>query len=283
MAMLNDLLNNTLDPGYRLAATKPRRRRWWDGPLVWLGCIAAGLLLVVAYQQNHRSEPARDKARQDLITRIHSLQRNGDEMEARTKQLAQDVSTLRDAQLGGESTSMRDLEIAAGAVSVTGPGVTVTLGEPTVQATAGNARPGAVGRPTAAINDKDIRSVVNQLWAGGAEAVAVNGHRLTPTSFIRIAGQSVLVDFQPISSPYTVDAIGDSDRLLVSFADSPTASRLKTMESVEGISFHFDAEKHVTLQSVTVPQPLYAEGPSSQVTNPIQSPQPASPSTEHHR
>src|SRR6185312_429020 len=42
-AVLNDLLNNTLDPGYRVAAGRARRRRWWDGPLVWLCCLAAGL------------------------------------------------------------------------------------------------------------------------------------------------------------------------------------------------------------------------------------------------
>ena len=57
-----------------------------------------------------------------------------------------------------------------------------------------------------------MRSVVNELWSDGAEAIAVNGIRLTPTSAIRFAGDAVLVDFQPITSPYRIDAIGDADR-----------------------------------------------------------------------
>jgi hypothetical protein len=73
--MLDDLLNEPLDPGYRLAfqsaqGSQPSRgRRWWDGPLLWLACVAVGLLLVVAYQQQHRSAPAREAARKDRVVR----------------------------------------------------------------------------------------------------------------------------------------------------------------------------------------------------------------------
>ena len=124
------------------------------------------------------------------------------------------------------------------------------------------------------LHDRDIRAVVNQLWAGGAEAIAVNGLRLTATSFIRFAGESVLVDFQPISAPYSIEAIGDRNGLLVAFADSAIARQLKTMTAVEGITFRFTGKSGLRLQSVTVTEPHYAGRgtPTPSSTRPSPSP-----------
>jgi uncharacterized protein YlxW (UPF0749 family) len=283
MAMLNDLLNNTLDPGYRAAADRRGGRRWWDGPLAWVGCLAIGLVLVVAYQQSHRSAPAREQARQDLISRIRNLQGLGDTREATARQLAADVAALRDRQLSGASTELRNLEIAAGTIAVSGPGLSVALDEPPAPATSADTRPGALPQTqVSVIHDKDIRGVVNQMWSAGAEAVAVNGVRLTSTTAIRFAGESVLVDFQPISPPYTIEAIGDRDRLLLAFADSAIARQLKTKSSVDGITFTFAGKGDLHLQSVTVGQPVYAFSGASPSAAPTR-PSPTASSTESPR
>jgi uncharacterized protein YlxW (UPF0749 family) len=262
--MLDDLLNNTLDPGYRLAyesapGSPARTRRWWDGPLLWLASFAVGLLLVVAYQQQHRSAPAREATRKDLIDRIERLQAAGNSLDVRAKALASEVAALRDARLPGNSDQLKNLELDSGSLPVTGPGVRIELDEPRAQTTAANGRPGTTPQDQVAVlHDRDIRAVVNQLWAAGAEAVAVNELRLTSTSFIRFAGESVLVDFQPISAPYSIEAIGDRNGLLVAFADSGIARQLKTMAAVEGITFRFSGKSGLRLQSVTVTQPHYA-------------------------
>ena len=260
-AMLDDLLNNTLDPGYQRAwnAGAAAGRRWWDGPLVWLACLVIGLLLVVAYQQQHQSAPAREAARKDLIVRVERLQAAGNTLDARAKALAAEVAALRDARLPGDEDELEVLELAAGALPVAGPGVQIQLDEPPAASTAANGRPGSTPQnQVAVLHDRDIRAVVNQLWAAGAEAVAVNGLRLTATSFIRFAGESVLVDFQPISAPYSIEAIGDRNGLLVAFADSAIARQLKTVAAVEGITFRFTGKSSLRLQSVTVGQPHYA-------------------------
>src|SRR4051812_44456394 len=292
-AMLDDLLNNPLDPGYRLAfqAQQARTedsaedsaqgrpglaaRRWWDGPVLWLACFAVGLLLVVAYQQQHQSAPAREAARKDLVERIERLQQTGNSLDTRAKALASEVAGLRDAQLPGNSEDLKRLELASGALPVTGPGVRIELDEPPAPATTANGRPGTTPQEQVAVlHDRDIRAVVNQLWAAGAEAIAVNGLRLTATSFIRFAGESVLVDFQPISAPYSIEAIGNRNALLVAFADSPIARQLKTMAAVDGIAFRFTGKSGLRLQSVTVAQPHYA---GLGTAAPSQSPAPAPP------
>ncbi len=219
-ATLADLLNNTLDPGYRAAAARNRQARWWDGPMVWLGCLAVGLLLVVAYQQSHRAAPARDAARRQLISRIEAAQADAGRLDGQAKQLASQVAALRDAQLPGNDQALRAAEVAAGSVAVSGPGMQVEIGEPASQPSTGAGRPGSTPQSqVAVIADTDIRAVVNQLWADGAEAVAINGLRLTPDSFIRVAGEAIQVDFSALTSPYTISAIGDSDGLQVGFAE----------------------------------------------------------------
>lgn len=259
-ATLNELLNNTLDPGYRSAKARNRPKQWWDGPAVWLGCLLIGLVFVVAYQQSHLAAPARDAARRDLINRITAAQSNANGLENQAKVLSSQVGQLRDAQLPGDTAAVKDAEIAAGSIAVSGPGMQVEIGDPTSTPSQGNGRPGTTPRSDVAVlRDSDLRAVVNQLWNSGAEAISINGQRLTPTSFIRVAGENILVDFQPISSPYTVSAIGDSNGLQVGFAQSAVARRLKTLVAVDNISFRFGGKSKLNLPSVTVGQPQYAE------------------------
>ncbi|MCW2523063.1 MAG: hypothetical protein JWO63_1398 [Frankiales bacterium] len=281
-AMLNDLLNNALDPGYRARSGAGKKRHWWDGPMVLLVCVAAGLLLVTAYQQTHRSAPASQSARQDLESRIRNLQSEAVTMDDEAKQLAAQVAALRDQQLpAGDDSALRGLELAAGSIAVTGPGVSIEVGEPKQSpSSASTGRTGTASQPQdSVLRDRDIRAIVNQLWTTGAEAIAVNGIRLTATSAIRFAGESILVDFQTLSSPYTVEAVGDRNKMLLGFADSATARKFKTEEAVYGISFTFSGKSKLTLPSVTVMQQSDASlGPAPSST-PASSPAPTP--TEH--
>jgi uncharacterized protein YlxW (UPF0749 family) len=279
-AVLDDLLRNTLDPGYQAASAHGASKRWWDGPMVWLACVVVGLILTMAYQQSHLSAPARDTARTDLITRIRNLQKTGAGLDVDAKQLAGQVAALRDAQLAAAgSPDLRALEVLSGSVAVHGPGMSVELGEPP-QADASNGAGRTGTQPqaqVAVLHDRDIRAVVNQLWAGGAEAISVNGIRLTPTSAIRFAGDAILVDFQTIGAPYTIQAIGDRNRMILDFADSAIARQLKTAEAVYGISFAFEGRSKLQLSSVTVAEPRYAS------TGPAPSPSPSPTATESPR
>jgi uncharacterized protein YlxW (UPF0749 family) len=67
--------------------------------------------------------------------------------------------------------------------------------------------------PNNSVLSKDLLSVVNELWAGGAEAVSINDQRLVVNSEIREAGSYMLVNMTRIMPPYAIKAIGDSDML----------------------------------------------------------------------
>ncbi len=57
--------------------------------------------------------------------------------------------------------------------------------------------------------DIDLQILANGLWQAGAEAVAINGHRLSTLTAIRAAGEAITVDYRSLTRPYRVEAIGD--------------------------------------------------------------------------
>lgn len=253
--LLLELVNNTLDPGYAAAARRrgPNpQRRWFDRPAVIVGCLLVGFVLVVAYVHTHRGAPEAAKVHDSLVTRVRTAQHGADQLARQAGVLEGQLASAQDAALppgGAVTRQLAAYELAAGQLAVSGPGMTVTLSEPSTPSSAASGGRGGT-TPLAATNiltDRDVRSVVNELWNDGAEAVAVNGVRLTPTSAIRFAGQAVLVDFQPITSPYQISAIGNADDLSTSFAQSAVASRYQTLAGVDHIGFSFTESGNLTL------------------------------------
>jgi uncharacterized protein YlxW (UPF0749 family) len=261
---LIDLVTDTLDPGYAAAAARrggDRRRRWYDRPAVALGCLLIGFTVVVAYVHTHRSAPQAAKVKDGLVSRVRAAEKGNTALDTQLQTLNAALARARaEAGAGAANSVVEQEQLLAGQVAVTGPGMQVVLRAPPGPTASPSARRGAqedAGAPFI-LTDRDVRSVVNELWADGAEAISVNGVRLTPTSAIRFAGQAVLVDFQPISAPYTIRAIGNSDQLDVAFAASEVASRYHTLASADGIGFEFTQQSSLSLPASAAVSPRYA-------------------------
>ncbi len=268
--LIADLVTNTLDPGYAAAAQHrgpTPSRRWFDRPAVAIGCALIGFTLVVAYIHTHRGAPEAAKVHDSLVARVRAAQDRNDGLAAQAQRLNSALTTLRDQALSGNGALSRQLDrdqLLAGQTAAVGPGLQVRLTEP--PPTSGSSQPGRAGSiPIGASNiltDRDVRSVVNELWADGAEAISVNNVRLTPTSAIRFAGEAVLVDFAPITSPYQIRAIGNADNLATGFASSDVASRYQTLSSAEGIGFEFTEHTSLTLPASPAVAPRFAHPPT---------------------
>lgn len=100
----------------------------------------------------------------------------------------------------------RDLQMIAGLAPVQGPGVAVVLKDnPNAAKDAGDTAflPGIV-------HDYDLQQIVNELRNLGAEAIAINGRRVNGFSPIRCVGAPIFVNNEPVSSPFRIEAIGDT-------------------------------------------------------------------------
>lgn len=99
--------------------------------------------------------------------------------------------------------------------AVQGPGVRVTLTD-APENVLGDEQTDA---DDLVVHQEDIEAVMNALWRGGAEAMSVQGSRVSAASQIRCIGNVILVDGTAYSPPYQVAAIGDP-RALVAALDS---------------------------------------------------------------
>jgi len=109
------------------------------------------------------------------------------------------------------------LEEPTGLTAVEGPGVRVTLKDapPTLDP------PDGEDPNLLVVHQQDIQAFVNALWAGGAEAVTLQGQRLISTTGIKCVGTTVVLDGVPYSPPYVIEAIGDVGAMNTALATSP--------------------------------------------------------------
>jgi uncharacterized protein YlxW (UPF0749 family) len=163
--------------------------------------------------------------------------------DARVRRIRAEVRTLQ-AELAGLGTvgdevdalraEARALGMASGSGAVEGPGVVVVLDD-------SSARRSPTGDPNDLIvHERDIQTVVNALWAAGAEAVGINGERLTATSAVRCAGNTLLLHGALHSPPYRIAAIGDPGVLATELPAQPGMGRLG--ESVEAFGLGLEIE-----------------------------------------
>jgi len=262
---LLELFRDPLDPGYADAAAaraergpKPRWRRTGALVLRTLTLVLVGLLLAVAYREAVAAEPERSRAHAGLVDEVKTGQQRTDDLQQRTEDLRNQVTAAQQAALGGsaeELARVREQQAAAGLAAVSGPGTVVRLSDAPAPIDP------ATGRPsTAEVNrvlDVDLQAVVNGLWASGAEAIAVNGQRLTSTTTIRVAGNAILVDFRPVTSPYEVSAIGPDD-LERTFRRTAASASLADLANRYGLGYSTRTETSLTLPAAPGPSLRYA-------------------------
>ncbi|MBI2200639.1 MAG: DUF881 domain-containing protein, partial [Armatimonadetes bacterium] len=99
------------------------------------------------------------------------------------------------------SKELETIRIALGLKAMRGPGLTVRLADPKTQPKGAN---------PVVVTYQDIVAVINELWAAGAEAIAVSGQRVTATTGLSQVGGSVVVNLQRLDGPFDIAAIGDS-------------------------------------------------------------------------
>ncbi len=98
------------------------------------------------------------------------------------------------------SKELESLRVNAGLKAMRGPGVTALLEDAKTQPSGSN---------PVVVTYQDLVAVLNELWAAGAEAVAVNGQRVTATTGFGQVGGTVVVNLQRLSGPFTITALGD--------------------------------------------------------------------------
>jgi uncharacterized protein YlxW (UPF0749 family) len=221
-----------------------------DRRTLWLTLATLGLGLVVALQwrtpvaPSLLSESYYRGVSAGAVDRLEGEQR---ELKSQIGTLQSQLNTEQEAASSRKETLAglgRELErqrTLAGLTPLHGPGVYILLQDSPRVPLPGD-------DPTRyQIRDFQIRDVVNTLWQGGAEAVAINEERMVSTTAVYGSGGALLVNGSRLTSPYELRAIGNPDRLDRYFAEPNTLKAFKAAAATYGLAFRVSRERDLPL------------------------------------
>lgn len=213
------------------------------GKRAWVCAAAAlaGFLLVTARLNPIASDLSIRVPEQERLARLIRVeQRRSADLRTAAEALRQRVRFFERSQPSGAREPDRQLaetRVLLGLVAVEGPGLTVTLDDSSFdESPSGNLN-------DLVVHSGDIQAVANALWAAGAEALAVSGQRVVPTSALLCVGNTLLINGTVHSPPYRFVAIGEElkDRLLA----DPLVERLRGDAERFGLGFEVNESEKV--------------------------------------
>ncbi|WP_405809642.1 DUF881 domain-containing protein [Streptomyces sp. NBC_00210] len=156
-----------------------------------------GLGLAIQVRSNSDNSALRGARQEDLVRIL-------DELDNRTKRLEDEKQRLEDQRTELENSSdqaeearkqtvqkEQQLGILAGTVAAQGPGITLTIDD-----------------PSGTVESDMLLDAIQELRAAGAEAIQVNDIRVVANSYFTGTGGDIQVDGKKITAPYRFKVIG---------------------------------------------------------------------------
>lgn len=269
-SLLRSLLTEHLDPGYAAAAAerdrtgrsrRPAADRAWQA----LAALLITVVFAAAVAQARSTAPGVSAAQQVLAASVRSAEGTTDRLTRRRDDLAGQVDDIQRRQLRDDATGQQllsrldALSLAGATTAVIGPGLTVTVTDPGMGRDLTDVSKQRLQGSRQIILDRDLQLVVNSLWASGAEAISVAGVRMGPNVTIRQAGGAILVDNHPVSSPYTILAVGPPHTMRDTFDHSSGLHRLRLLEASYGVGVSVSNGDGLSLPASTVREIKFAK------------------------
>lgn len=225
-----------------------------------------GFLMTVQFRSTAARLPSREQSRlvtADTIAHLEKEQRNLKERlvtlrgQMTALQHSRDLASSRAGVLGADLDTQR---LAAGLVALRGPGLVVTLDDSSKPMAAADDANNYI------VHDYELRDVVNVLWLAGAEAISINGERLTNLSSLYCVGSTILVNDTRLSPPYEVRAIGNSADLQQATENPKNFGKFRVKVRTYGIQFRVAAGKDVTVPAYNTNVAIRVASPAAQPT-----------------
>ena len=211
------------------ARTAPLGRLGWYGTVA-LTALVLGFFVAAQLRAQLIPTSAQVARNQALIATVQSLGKVNASYRDRVAADRAEIAALESAAAARSESSRRlaaqvdDLRAHAGLTRLHGPGEVVKLGN-------GKPNPSDVGNTGYLVDFQDVQDVVNLLYAGGAEAVAVNGSRISPASRLAGEGEAVVIDQgPPLQAPFSIAAIGNRGEMETLLSDPASLGDLKNRQ-----------------------------------------------------
>lgn len=205
-----------------------------------------GVLVATAGVQTQRNSSMTDASRTTLIAQVNDGRAALDGLQRHLTSVSADNRSL-DLKLTGVTSDAQQaavrlerLQVRTGFSPVHGPGVSAIV----------DSAPN--GDATQQVRDSDLALLADGFWGAGAEAISVNGHRLTVLSAFRNVGVAILLNNQPLTPPYTFSVIGDPESLQANLLANSAGQGWYALKN--GLGFGFEMHNADNLALPGAPQ-----------------------------
>ncbi|MFD2840778.1 DUF881 domain-containing protein [Populibacterium corticicola] len=197
---------------------------------------------------------------EDLVSLLRVETERNQALEERTLELQEQADRLTEEEGTSRPTSAPQVslssQIGSGALAVSGPGMRVTLSD---------APPGQIIEPPITVDDlvvhqQDLQAVISALWAGGAEAMTLQGQRVTPLTAFKCVGNVLLLHGRVFSPPYVVEVIGDPETLNAALDESESIAIYKQYVAAVGLGWQAEKVNEISLPAASNISSLHYAG-----------------------
>lgn len=204
-----------MDEQTRQDTASGRPRRIGRKLLTGLVCLLAGALMAASAVVS-RGNDLRPSRTGDLAALVDDQARRNQRQAAAVASLRDEVRQLSDEHNALAPAPSVTPDPLLGLQAVAGLAVRVTLTDAPL-----DVQPAGVDEDLLVVHQQDIQHVANALWAGGAEAMTIQGRRVIATTGIKCVGNTVVLDGVPYAPPYVITAIGGQAKLEASLDNDP--------------------------------------------------------------
>lgn len=217
----------------------------WQYTLIGLAVFALSFIFMAQLNTVNRSdETLQGKRETELRDDLTALKIEYEELKKENEKNLEIVeeyktsSSNNNTLINSLTQQLNQMSALSGMKDVAGEGIIVTLDDSDM-AVSDN-----ISTESMLIHDTDLRAIVNELSAAGAEAMSINGQRIIATTAIRCVGPVIQVNGVKVAAPFTVKAIGNAKYL-----ESALNIKGGIVDSFEiyGIKINISREKSITI------------------------------------
>lgn len=229
--------------------------------VVFISTIIVGFLIAgnfsfegfdSSFQLNAKEYQNAIETKNNLLKDIGSLKSNNQEMKEKI-----DKYNNHDVDYGKILSDMKaqvhDYGMLTGLNEVSGTGVVITINDAIIN----NTYDSQQEMINKTLHDFDMFSLLNELKSAGAEAIAINDHRISPLTALTC--KYAFLEFEDgdmVSAPFNIYAIGDSETMKTLLSqDGSYFKRLK----IRGLSVKLQVKDNITLKAANISEMKYAE------------------------
>lgn len=193
--------------------------------VIFVICFLLSFVVTVQVKtvSKNNADILRLKRENELRDEINQWKDAYNNLASKNSELNKKIDQYREAAISdtdnGEllKSELDEANIIAGLTAVKGKGIKINIDvEKVLEEIALNA--GKYDSSVSLIQDYDIMEIVNELVMYGAEAISVNGQRITNLTSIKSSGPIIKINGVNTTAPFVIEAIGDPDTLEASIA-----------------------------------------------------------------